>query len=204
MESTILPWSTEANDVPAGTEPVAIMMFRAATLYPPVRLRTCRRYLYLVVTQEFALALQPVYPVLFEQSGDAPGHFLHDPVFPGQHLMDVHFYTGDVDAVLGRLLFDEGVMMGGIQQRLGRNTSRIQAGSAQVGLAVTAQPVIHTGRIKSQLCTADRTDVTAGAGAYDYHVIIFHVGVRFVTAGVTGLPVILSSPPGKIRLPVHR
>ena len=114
------------------------MIFLAVTLYSSADFGPVGVTCILVVAQEFALALQPVYPVLFEQPGNTPGQFLHDPVFPGYHFIDIQFHTGDVDAVPGRLLFDEGVMMRGIQQRLGRYATCIQTGPAQVGFAVAA------------------------------------------------------------------
>ena len=72
----------------------------------------CRRHFDLVVAQEFSLTLQPVHAVLFEQPGDSPGQFLYDPVFPADHLMDIHLDAGDIDAVLRGAMTDEGIMVG--------------------------------------------------------------------------------------------
>ena len=71
----------------------------------------------------------------------------------------------------------EGIMMGRIQQGLGRDTADVETGTSQGGFAILIQPCVRTGSPEAELGTTYGRNITSGTGA-DYHnieiVLVFH------------------------------
>src|SRR5690606_41316498 len=59
---------------------------------------------------------------------------------------------------------DPVVLPGAVQQRLGRNTTDVQAGTTESQLAILALVLLDTGGLESQLGCADCGNVTARPG----------------------------------------
>ena len=115
-----------------------------------------------------------------EQHGDAAGELLNDAVLAGDHLRHVDRGVLEADAVLVELVQHVLVLVGRVQQRLGRDATHAQAGAAQGRLAVLAQRGVDAGGLQAQLRGADRGVVAGGAGTDDDDVELFAHLIRSV------------------------
>src|SRR2546430_14316604 len=86
------------------------------------------------------------------------------------------------------------VELGGLQQRLGRDAARVQAGAAEGGAAVAVLPLIYAGDAELVLRGADRGRIARRAAADDHDVegisFVLHVRIRSPAASVPDLPVL--------------
>ena len=65
------------------------------------------------------------------------------------------------------------VLVAGIQQCLGGNTTHIQAGATIDCLIFLIQPFFDTGGLQPQLCTTNCGNITGGPGTNNYYFILF-------------------------------
>src|SRR5690606_28360609 len=76
----------------------------------------------------------------------------------------------------------------GIEQRLGRDATDVEAGAAERGLAVLADEGVHARGGKSELRGADRGHVAGRAGPDDDDVVLIHCKVLRIGMVVAGGP----------------
>jgi hypothetical protein len=114
---------------------------------------------------EGAAAVEEGDLVLLEQVQDAVVVLLHDGVLAGDHLGHVHLDLAGGDAVVGKVQLGMLEMLGRLQQRLGGNAAHVGAGAAGSSAASGVLPLVDTGDVETQLCSADGSDVAAGACA---------------------------------------
>src|SRR5256886_17585780 len=91
------------------------------------------------------------------------GHAAHDAALALLHLRQIERRARHLDAVHGELLVHAMVELGGLQQRLGRDAARVQAGAAERGAAVAVLPLIYTGDAELVLRGADRSRIARRA-----------------------------------------
>src|SRR5262249_17761417 len=93
--------------------------------------------------------------------------------------------------VVGEVVPRRLVVLGGLQQRLGRDAADVGASATERGLAVGALPFVDAGRGKAQLGGADGGDVAARPAADHYHVEGFHIS-RISRAGSSSASLMLT------------
>jgi len=120
-----------------------------------------------------AIALDPVDLVLFEQEFDAASVLTHNVGFIGLHLLPIDRRRFALEAHIGKIVLGFVQHMRGVQQRLGRDTPHVQAGTAK-GLATFD----HCG-FQAKLGTANGRHIAAGACADDDDVILGHGSFSF-------------------------
>ena len=119
---------------------------------------------------------QAGYFVFLEQEFHAAGELGYDGVFARNHFRRVKFDVADADAVFGEIMLRGVEMFAGLQQGFGRNAADVQAGAAQRGrIACFVDARIDTGGFETQLGGADGGNVSAGACADDYYIVLRHV-----------------------------
>ena len=105
--------------------------------------------------------------VLLEQVQDTVVVLLDHLVLAGNHLGHVHGQALDGNAVVSEVMRGMLVVLGALQQRLGRNATHVGAGAAGGCAALGVFPFIDTGNLLAQLRSANGCNVTAGAGTDD-------------------------------------
>ena len=103
--------------------------------------------------------------VLLHQELDALGQLLDHRILAPHHGLEVDRESLDLDAVVAEFLRRHMVVVGRLQQGLGRDAPDVQAGAAQ-GAAF-----LDDGRLEAQLRRPDGGDVAARAAADDDQVI---------------------------------
>ena len=111
--------------------------------------------------------------VLPEQIQDAVVVLAHDLVLAREHPRDVDRQTLDVDPVVGKGVPRVLEILRRLQERLGRNTANVSAGTAERRLAVGHRPVVDAGSSEAELRGANGGGVAAGTGADDDDVELF-------------------------------
>ena len=125
----------------------------------------------LAAGQQLAVAVNGSHAVGLEQTGDAAGQLLNDTSLAFLHFGDVDFNvfghnTHGLVVVAGFLK-----LVSHLQQRLGRDTTHVQAGTAQhLAFAIFAGPGLYTSGFQTLLGSLDRCHVATGAGADDDNV----------------------------------
>ena len=112
--------------------------------------------------------LQPVDLVLLEQEFDAFGVLADDVVLVGLHLFPVDRRRLALQPHLGEVVLGLVQLVGGMQQRLGRDAADVQAGPAE------RLAPLHAGCLEAQLRASDGTDIAPRAGADDDDVVTCH------------------------------
>ena len=111
-----------------------------------------------------------------EQEFHAAGEFGNDGVFARNHFRRIEFNVADGNAVFGKIMLRGVEMFARLQQGFGRNAADVQAGAAQRGrIACFVDARVDTGGFKTQLGGADGGNVSAGACADDYYIVLRHV-----------------------------
>ncbi|MNZ58411.1 hypothetical protein D3C78_764180 [compost metagenome] len=105
-----------------------------------------------------------------EQSGDAAGQVLDDVGLALDHRRHVHGHAFHLDAVDLKGFLGFVVLVGAVQQRLGRDAAYVQAGTAESDLAVLADVLLDAGSLQAELGGTDGGNVTARASANHNHV----------------------------------
>ena len=113
-------------------------------------------------------AFDPIDLVLLEQELDTLGVGVDRVLLVGLHLRPVDRRAFALEAHVGKVMFGFVQHMGGMQQRLGRDTADVQARAAQ------RLAPFDTGGFEAQLGTADRGHIAAGAGADDDDIVAGH------------------------------
>ena len=90
-----------------------------------------------------------------EEREDALGHGAHDPRLAFLHLREVERRGGHLDAVDREFRLQTVVQLARLEQRLGRDAARVQAGAAEGRRPVLVLPLINTGDGEVVLCRAD-------------------------------------------------
>ena len=124
--------------------------------------------------------------VLFEETGDTVGQLANDAVLALQHRAQIELDLADADAMRGEPVFCLVEALAGLQQGLAGDASDSQARAAEGGLSFDA------GDLQPELGSADRGDITAGAGADDDQII--RVGLHPVRPPTTCGPVARRMP----------
>lgn len=122
---------------------------------------------------ERALAVEIRDLVLLEQVQDAVVVLLDHRVLAADQRVQLEADALDFDAVLGEVVVGLFVVLGRLQQRLGRNAAHVGAGAAGSGAALAVLPGVDAGHRHTELGSADRGDVPAGAGTDDDDVELF-------------------------------
>ncbi len=133
-----------------------------------------QRHFHLSVLEQLAVTLVGVDLVLFQQTRDAARQRLDDLVLALLHLGHVHRGVLHLDPVSGKQMLQIVVVVGRVQQRFRRDAADVEAGAAQRGFAVRAEPLIHAGGLEAELSAADRRDVSAGPRADDDNIVFLH------------------------------
>jgi hypothetical protein len=124
--------------------------------------------------------------VLLEQEQDAVIVLLDDSVLATEHLAEVQTEPLDLDAVSGKLMAGVLIVLGGLQQRLGRNAADIGAGATGGGPAVLPLPLVDAGDRKTELRRPDRRNVTTGSAAdHDDVEVLRHACLSGLDAGLS-------------------
>jgi len=132
--------------------------------------------------------------VRLEQRRDAAGELRDDFVLAREHLRRVHARIADADAVRGKRVLQFVKLLGGIQQRLGRNAADIQASAAQCRTALGAGALVDAHHAQAQLRGANRRHITARPAADDDDIVTVHgfsppsepnIECRFSMAAIT-------------------
>ena len=110
-------------------------------------------------------ALQIIDLVLFEEEGDTLGQVADDLVLLCHHFGQIEGYLAELYAAARESGGGRRIMLRGLKQGFRRNAADVEAGSAEG----TAH--FDTGRLESQLGTANRTNVTARTAAYDDDIV---------------------------------
>lgn len=97
--------------------------------------------------------------VFLEQVKDTVVVLLDDLVFASDQGIEIEFDIVHLDAVFGKAGIDLVVMLGRLQQRLGRNTSDVSASAARSRLAGIIGPGVDTRNIHAQLGGTNRGNV---------------------------------------------
>ena len=124
------------------------------------------------------MAFEGGHAVGLEQGSDAAGQVLDDVGLARNHRRNVDgdalgFDTMDFEGLFGLM-----VLVGAVQQRLGRDAANVQAGTAERHLAFLADVLLDAGGLQAQLGSADGGNVTAGAGTNHYHVeFLAHISI---------------------------
>ncbi|RMS50352.1 hypothetical protein ALP65_04644 [Pseudomonas aeruginosa] len=135
-------------------------------------------HFHLLVGQQLAVAFEGGHAVGLEQGSDAAGQVLDDVGLARNHRRNVDgdalgFDTMDFEGLFGLM-----VLVGAVQQRLGRDAANVQAGTAERHLAFLADVLLDAGGLQAQLGSADGGNVTAGAGTNHYHVeFLAHISI---------------------------
>ncbi|MNP18380.1 hypothetical protein D3C76_1108630 [compost metagenome] len=116
------------------------------------------------------MAFQQGHAVGLEQGGHAAGQVLDDGVLAANHRRDVDADALGFDAVDFEAFVSLMVLVGAVQQRLGRNAADVQAGAAQSGLAFLVLVLLDAGGLETELGCLDGGNVAAGARTNHYHV----------------------------------
>ena len=128
---------------------------------------------------ERTTAVEERHLVLLEQIQDPVVVLFDHRVLAPEHLREVECETLDLDAVGGELMPGMLVMLGGLQQCLGRNAADVGAGPAGRRPTVLVLPVIDTSRGETQLRRPDRGDIATGPATDDHHVeVLAHFDFR--------------------------
>ena len=114
----------------------------------------------IVIIGAGAIGLEQIDFVLAQEKANALGKFVGGLAAASDHSFEVQLHFADFDTVLARGAPNRFHRLRGIEQRLGRNTSPIEAYSA--GLVA-----LDDGGAHLELARPDRTDVSARAGT-DY------------------------------------
>ncbi len=114
--------------------------------------------------------------VLVHQKIDARAGRVDHLLLAGHHLGPVDLGGLDVDAVLRKGMGGVVVMLRRVQQRLRRDATHVEAGSAEGGV------FFNQGRVQTQLGAANGAHVASGAGA-DNQYVVFHTA----KVGLTGV-----------------
>jgi len=120
------------------------------------------------------MPLQPLDLVGLEQLLDTPGQVRDDLVLALDHLRDIEARALNLDAVACELVLHMMVMLGRIEQGLGRNAADIQTGAAERRLTVLADIFIDNGHAHAELGAANGPHIAGRAGTDDNYV----VGIR--------------------------
>ena len=113
--------------------------------------------------------------VLLEQEADARGVLGDDAGLALQHGGHVHLGTGHGDAVLGKVVLYRVEVFRGLQQRLGRDATHVQAGTTQRRLAFRVFECIDASGIETQLGSTNGSHITARAATdYNYIKLLAH------------------------------
>ncbi|MNJ24414.1 hypothetical protein D3C77_188320 [compost metagenome] len=123
-----------------------------------------------LASQQFAVALDRSNAVGLEQGGNAAGQVLDDASLAANHRGDVHFDFAGGDTVDVEALFGFLVLPGAVQQRLGRNATHVQAGTAEGQFAFAVSVLLDTGSAQTELRGLDSSYVAARTCANHYHV----------------------------------
>jgi hypothetical protein len=150
-----------------------------------------------LAADELAVAGQQRDLVLLEQALDAACELGDDVVLALDHCRHVDLDALRRDAVHLEAVLRFFVKLGGAQQRLGRNAADVEAGAAEADFAlrVVVGFRLDAGRRQAQLRRADRSHITAGAGAdyYDIKLFVCHVAIlKRRAGGGPGLPALPS------------
>jgi hypothetical protein len=102
--------------------------------------------------------------VLLEQPLDAAGQLLDDAVLAREHPGHIDRRVADADALIGKAVAGFLEEVRGVQQRLGRNATNVQAGAAKTRLALWISIGIRftAGDIETELRGADGGNVATG------------------------------------------
>ena len=151
---------------------------------------------------EGAAAVEKRDLVLFEQVHNAVVVLFDDGILAAQHFRQIQTQASDLDTVLGKVVAGMVVMLGRLEQSLGRNAANVGAGATQCGATLGVFPFVDTGHIETKLGCANGGNITARTATDDDHVKLFgHARLlRCQTTGEPDLPALLSSPPGRARL----
>ncbi|MCY1362166.1 hypothetical protein D9M69_488690 [compost metagenome] len=125
---------------------------------------------HLLVGQHLAVAFDQGHAIGLEQRTDAAGQVLHDLRLATDHRRHVDGHALGFDAVDFEAFVGLMVLVGAVQQRLGRNAAHVQAGTAQGYLAVLVLVLLDAGSLQAELRCFDGGYIAAGAGTDDYHV----------------------------------
>ena len=118
---------------------------------------------------------QAGYFVFLEQEFHAAGQFGHDGIFALNHFGRVEFYVADSDTVFGKLVLRSVEMFAGLQQGFGRDTTYVQASTAQCrGIACFVNACINASGFETQLRGTDGGNVSARACTNHYYIILRH------------------------------
>ncbi|MNF62684.1 hypothetical protein D3C84_443680 [compost metagenome] len=120
--------------------------------------------------QQLAVALDRSDAVGLEQGGDAAGQVFHDVGLATDHGRYIHGHacvadTVDFEAVFGFVEFP-----GAVQQRLGRNATDVQAGTAQGQLALSIGVFLDASGRQTELSCLDSCYIAARARTDHYYV----------------------------------
>ncbi|MCY1533814.1 hypothetical protein D9M68_691620 [compost metagenome] len=116
------------------------------------------------------MAFEGGHAVGLEQGGDAAGQVLDDVGLALDHRRNVDGDAFGFDAVDLKGFLGFVVLVGAVQQRLGRNAADVQAGAAESDLAFLADVLLDTSGLQAELGGTDGGNVTAGAGTNHNHV----------------------------------
>ena len=96
------------------------------------------------LTRERAFAMKEGDLVLFEQIQDAIVVLLYNAVFATNHLVELERNTLDLNTMIGEMVIHLLVVLGGLQQRLGRNTSYVGTCTAWSRTTLAILPGVDT------------------------------------------------------------
>ncbi len=103
-------------------------------------------------------------PVAVEQFAHVLGEVRHDLVLAGQHGGQIQGDLACFDAILGKPLPGQVVVLGSIQHRLAGDAAHVQADPAQAG------GLFHHGGLQAELGCTNGRHVSAGSGTDDHQV----------------------------------
>src|SRR5690606_11641508 len=124
----------------------------------------------LLASQQLAVTFQQGHAVGLEQRTDAAGQVLTDGCRATDHRRYVDGHALGFDTVNSEAFFGFVVLPGAVQQRLGRNATDVQAGTAERDLAVLALVFLDASGFQTELRCFDGGYVATRAGTDDYHV----------------------------------
>ena len=99
------------------------------------------------------------------------------------HRRHVDFDAADLDAVRRELVLRAMNQLGGLEQRLRRNTARVQARAAERIGAVLVLPLVDAGDLELVLAGANRARIAGGTAADDDDVVLRHGDSEVKTVG---------------------
>ena len=110
--------------------------------------------------------------VASEQTANTAGQLRDNLVFTRDHSRHVHTYLTRSDAMKVEVFFGLEVFVRRVEKCLRRDTTYIETGASVDCLTFFIQPLLYTGRIKTELRGTNRCHIACRARADDHYVVV--------------------------------